>query len=128
MPEDTPSLDLSKIDELDALNGEDDEDDVVIELIEIVLNNTPERLNTLSSQFDSSHFSELGKTAHLMKSGLGSVGAVKAFGICQKLESLCESGDGTQSGPWIARLKEEYEIVSNLLNEVVQERKNKQER
>jgi len=60
---------------------------LVAGILDIFLNQTPERLAVILSAFQTGNFDTLGKTAHSLKSSAGNVGATKLQQIAESLET-----------------------------------------
>ena len=111
-PQGVPSsspLDTSKLDELRMLS--DDECDMLAELIDIFLDDTPSRLIELASAIAQGDAEGTRQNGHALKSSCAQLGAAQLSEYCQQLESMGRSGDLTGAQQVMAVAQTEFERV-----------------
>ncbi len=111
---DGPALDPAALVELRSF-CEPGEDDLVAELIEIFLEDTPLRLATLGEAVASGDTETISSQAHAMKSSSGQLGAVVFSALCKELEQRGrdQQVDGVEA--LFTRLMDEFARVRTAL-------------
>jgi HPt (histidine-containing phosphotransfer) domain-containing protein len=67
---------------------EDGEDDLLAELIDLFLEDAPERLDAIRQAVDASDWAGLAERAHSLKGSCASLGAVHMASLCARLEAM----------------------------------------
>src|SRR5213079_2804241 len=88
-PSNTAAIDPSAIDVLRQLRRPD-RPDPVIELIDMFVRDTPERLHRLRTAVDQYNAEDLAAVAHSLRGCASSIGATQLANLCQKLEENAE--------------------------------------
>lgn len=106
MPE-TPAIDPQAIENLRALNP-DDNDEFVREIAGIFLEDTPQRIAELDQSFAIGDAAKFTRAAHSIKGSSANLGANGVRGVAEQLEhkSRAQGLSGVES--LIAELKSEY--------------------
>jgi len=114
---DGPALDPSALAELRTF-CDPGEDDLVAELVEIFLDDTPKRLDALGTAVGAGDARGIAAEAHAMKSSSGQLGAVVFSALCKELETRGreERLDGIEA--LFARLLDEMTRVRTALGKV----------
>lgn len=100
------AIDLSVLNSLQRIRG-DHEPDLVVELIDLYLEETPRRLASMSVHLEERDVPSLRRTAHNLKGSSAAMGAAGTAGLCKAVEETI------QNGP--------RETVANLLTKLQQE-------
>ena len=96
MNETDTSLDADVLAELLAC---DPSGELLIELIDVYLEDTPPRLNALRRAFDAGDARAMGDQAHALKSSCAQLGAMNLSSACRELERMGREGrlDGAEA-------------------------------
>jgi PAS domain S-box-containing protein len=89
--------------------------DILKELVELFLEDTPNQLKTLKEAAEKGDASSVERTAHTLSGGSGNLGAVRVAAICAELEEIGRSGDLAPAPALLSRLEEEYGRVRTAL-------------
>jgi PAS domain S-box-containing protein len=111
-----PVLDSAVLDGLRQLR-EPGAPDPLAEIIDLFLQDTPHRLNHLSTAVNQQDATVLKSSAHSLKGSASNLGARPLAALCAQLEKLATVGDFAAAGPTAARLKAEYDRVCRALEE-----------
>ena len=106
---------------LEALQ-EDGEPDIVVELINSFLQQTPARISNIATGLASKSFETCYDEAHTVKSSARTVGAAALGELCQKLEDLRDVGDVTQIKDLLNSIEKEFLSVSAELTGIGENR------
>jgi HPt (histidine-containing phosphotransfer) domain-containing protein len=101
------------MDTLRAIAG--DTPDVVDELIDLYLADTPCRLDDLRSAITHDDPSTMQLAAHTLKSSSASMGALTLSTLCAELESISQLGTLAGTSQKVTCVEEEYERVKLAL-------------
>ncbi len=104
-------VDMSVIESLRELG----DDDLVHELVEIFMEDTPPRLEELSKAFVEGDSERIESLAHSLKSSCANLGATRLSEICRELESKGREGELGEAEELIVLSQEEYQRVSESL-------------
>lgn len=83
-------LDMTVIQSLRELGGEDDPS-LVFELIDIFLQDAPQRMKDISESLASGDIKRLERAAHTLKSSSANVGAMWLSTICKEMEEIART-------------------------------------
>ena len=114
MNEPQPILDHDVIASLRELGGEDDPG-LFIELVNMFLADTPERLKVLSDALDQRDPQALERAAHALKSSSANLGALGLSVLFRDIEAAGRAKDLGRAAFLVARTKSEYEKVEVAL-------------
>lgn len=95
---------------LRSLTGEDNE--FMIEILELIVEQSPDVLTEMHTQLDAQDFESLGATAHKYKSSINILGNQKLMGLMKDLE---DTATGNQELQKLTDLVQEFEQVCNLM-------------
>lgn len=109
------SIDFSVLDELRALQA-DDEPDIVGEVVALFLSDSPRRVEAIAASVAAKDAVRLGKEAHGLKGSAANVGAAKLRSICEQLERLGKAGQTADAPPLVSALITEYQQVARELS------------
>jgi len=111
-----PSVDLTVLKEFGAIMG-DDSSEIIAELIDLFLEDTPDLLNGLKQSIAQKNAGGVQSTAHTLKSTAASVGAVKISELAEHLEGIGRSGLLEHINGEVAEIFAEFELVEHFLKE-----------
>ena len=114
MSNDQPILDKSVIASLRELGGADDPG-LFIELVNLFLADTPERMRTLSEALDSKDPTALERSAHALKSSAANLGALGLSTLFRDIESAGREKNLERAASLVARAVPEYQRVEAAL-------------
>lgn len=106
----TTVLDPSTLAEL-----RDEGSDLLLDLIEIFLRETPERLQLLANAAATGDYAQAERSAHTLKSSAAALGAESMRAVAAEAEAAAHSGQLDPVVPLIARLRREAEVVEAAL-------------
>jgi CheY-like chemotaxis protein/HPt (histidine-containing phosphotransfer) domain-containing protein len=118
MSEIQPVLDQGVIASLRELGGEDDPD-LFIELVNLFLSDTPERLRALSEAMERRDPTALERAAHALKSSSANLGALELSALFRDIEAAGREKDLSRAAPLVARSRSEFERVEVALRSEV---------
>jgi HPt (histidine-containing phosphotransfer) domain-containing protein len=110
-------IDSKVIDSLRELGG-DDGGELLKELVNLFLTDTPPRLTAMDAAEKAKDAKALERAAHSLKSSCANLGAVRMSEICKKLEMLAKSGSFDGAAETIDLSLREYEAVKSALLEI----------
>ena len=108
-------LDTSKLDELRMLS--DDDMDLLGELIDIFLDDTPARMLDLAAAVQAGDPEASMQNAHALKSSCAQLGAMQLSEFCKQVEAMGRAGDVSAAGPVVAAAQAELERVKVALDQ-----------
>ena len=108
------SIDQAVLDTLRELN-EDGEPDIVTELIDLFLRDTPPRLAALKDAIREGDVQALSQNAHTLKGSSANLGATRLASLNAELHSQASDGSLEGAGRLLAQLDNEFERVRHLL-------------
>ena len=108
------SIDRSAIDVLRQLRRPD-KPDPVIELIDLFIRDTPERLHRLRTAVAQYNAEDLAAVAHNLRGCASSIGATQLASLCEKLEENAERRAVQVSTPLIKEIESEFDRVCRAL-------------
>lgn len=114
---DNPPLDLQVIDALRALSP-DSGADFLRELVEIYLQDTPERLTELDQALVRQDAAVVTRAAHSIKGSSSNFGAKRLAQIAHEIEALGKLSNLTAAAAAVAGLKAEYARVAQALTQI----------
>lgn len=115
---DYPSIDLQTIEALRALSPESG-NEFLRELVDIYLQDTPERLTELEQALARSDAPTLTRAAHTIKGSSSNFGAVRLSKLAQQVELSGKTADLTGAAATVTELKDEYARVAAALTGIV---------
>lgn len=104
-------VDMSVIESLRDLG----DDELVLELVEIFMEDTPPRLEELAKAYIDGDAERIESVAHSLKSSCANLGAIRLSEICRDLEAKGREGELAQAEELIVLSQEEYQRVSESL-------------
>jgi HPt (histidine-containing phosphotransfer) domain-containing protein len=110
----TVTLDLETLNGLRLLAAQG-EPDVVVELIDIFLADTPRLIESIRAAVDSADATSLHLAAHTLKSSSASLGALRLSRLSADQEALGRAGNLDSAAKKLALIEAEYEQVENAL-------------
>ena len=118
MSDSQPVLDHGVIASLRELGGEDDPG-LFVELVNMFLEDTPERMRALSEAMEHSDPLGLERAAHALKSSSANLGALGLSGLFRDIEAAGREKDLTRAASLVARSRSEFERVQAALRSEV---------
>ena len=109
-----PVLDQSVITSLRELGGADDPG-LFVELVQLFLADTPDRMRALSEALDQRDPKILEREAHALKSSAANLGAVELSSLFREIESAGREKDLQRAQGLVARSSAEFEMVEQAL-------------
>ena len=113
---DLPAIDPEAINNLRELSPDDDA--FLIEIIDIFLEDTPNRIAELESSLTSQDVEVFGRAAHSIKGSSSNLGATHLRAAAEKLESLSRSEGITNTDEMVAELKACFAVAKAELNKI----------
>jgi HPt (histidine-containing phosphotransfer) domain-containing protein len=120
MPEDL-SIDMQAIDSLRELSP-DAGSDFLRELIEIYLQDTPQRIAEMEDALSKNDIPGFTRAAHTIKGSSSNFGAAKLTKLAHELEMQGKSGDVADSPASCVKLRTEFAEVGQILTRIAQAR------
>jgi CheY-like chemotaxis protein len=111
-------LDHGVIASLRELGGEDDPG-LFIELVNLFLSDTPERLQALSEAMERRDPTALERAAHALKSSSANLGALELSALFRDIEAAGRDKDLSRAAPLVARTRPEFARVEAALRSEV---------
>ena len=111
---DAPLLDPAALDNIRSI---DEDGSVLTEVIQMYLDEAPPHLVNLQAALAAGKATELGVTAHAMKSASFNVGAMQLGETCRRLERLGKSGDLNGAAELVASIERQYRLVEPALRD-----------
>jgi HPt (histidine-containing phosphotransfer) domain-containing protein len=90
-------------------------DELLFELIEIFVHETPQRLSVLMEAIATNDCALAERTAHTLKSSAATFGATSMRTVAAEAEMAAHSGQLDRIGPMFESLKHEFEYVREAL-------------
>ena len=90
-------------------------EDALEEFINTYLENSPKLIGKMQQGLDNQNSEEVFHTAHQLKGGSGSIGAMKLADIAQNIEQIAKDGSINGIETLLAQLKQEFELVEKAL-------------
>lgn len=97
---------------------EDGEPDFLIDLIDTLLNSTPQKLINIEKFLSDSDLVAASKESHSVKSSVRALGAEILGNKCQTLENLKATKNFDDAKKIFSELKTEYDYVAKELNQI----------
>lgn len=91
-----------------------DEPDLVVELIDLYLADTPRHVVAMYEALASNDQRMLARAAHALKGSSSTLGAVQVAQSCEELERLAQALPGKAIAGFVARLEQELATVRNV--------------
>ncbi len=113
-PSAAPPIDESQLDELRMLS-DDDGPDILGELIDIFLEDTPSRLIDLAQAVGNGDAEGTMQNGHALKSSCAQLGALQLSEYCRQLEAMGRAGDIQGAQPVVAAAQAEFERAKTAL-------------
>ncbi len=118
MNETQPVLDQGVIASLRELGGEDDPG-LFIELVNLFLSDTPERLRAMSEAMEHRDPTALERAAHALKSSSANLGALELSALFRDIEAAGREKDLSRAAKLVARTQPEFQRVEAALRSEV---------
>ncbi|MBD2340500.1 response regulator [Calothrix sp. FACHB-156] len=112
------AIDRSILQELQSLGGNEG-DRLVAELIEVYLEDTPTRIQTMKDALIEKERPKLQKAAHALRSPSVSIGAVNLGKICETLEEAAKEQSWEQLSELVNQLEIEYQSAIAVLQGIL---------
>ncbi len=113
---DLPIIDPEAINNLRELSPDDDE--FLIEIIDIFLEDTPQRIAELESSLASQDVETFGRAAHSIKGSSANLGAMHLRGAAEKLEHHSKDVGLSDTEDMIAEIKSRFAAATAELNKI----------
>lgn len=107
-------LDKSVLDSLRELGGDDDPG-LFVELVNMFLSDTPERMRALMEAMDKRDPLALERAAHALKSSSANLGALGLSGLFRDIEAAGREKDLSRAAALVARTQPEFARVEEAL-------------
>jgi len=107
-------LDMSVIESLRELGGED-QPELLAELIDLFLDDTPKQLQALDEAVEAAYPEGMERAAHTLKSSCANVGAMGMSVLCFELEKLGRSNAIEGAGSLSSQIQQAYVAVAEAL-------------
>jgi HPt (histidine-containing phosphotransfer) domain-containing protein len=114
MQQNKPALDRGVISALRELGGDDDPG-LFAELVELFLEDTPQRLRALSGALEQQDPGALERAAHALKSSAANLGALALSELFKELEAASRERDLERAASLVARSNSEFQRVEAAL-------------
>lgn len=114
-----PALDPLVIESLRQLTPPG-EPDVLAEILELFLEETPKRISALQTALEAGDASQAARAAHSLKGSAGNIGASVMFDICRRMDELTRVGELDRVTPLLASLTGEYHRVELEIKQLLQ--------
>ena len=111
-------IDREALARLRGLQG-DDEPDIVAELFSLFMQDARSGLETIQEDLQKEDAPAVGRVAHTLKGGSGSMGARGLVALCAQLEDVGTSGDLSRGSWFLERIREELERVERALEDEI---------
>lgn len=85
-------INMETIESLRELGGDDDPG-LVLELIDLYLQDAPDRINEIKQALETADFDLLERAAHTLKSSSANIGALGLSSMCAELEALARTNE-----------------------------------
>jgi HPt (histidine-containing phosphotransfer) domain-containing protein len=89
--------------------------DFLVELIDVYLDDTPNRLAQLRQAFKGSDHETLTREAHTLKSSSANVGAMSLSALAKEIEAAARIGQFDEVGEKARRMEADFQIVKLTL-------------
>ena len=108
---DPPALDLEVVERLNSWGGRD----LVSQLIDLFVENTPIRMEQVRSGLSTGEIQEVERACHSLKSSAANLGASRLHFLAAEMEEIAARGEADPLGPLAERLETTYsEAVEQL--------------
>ena len=118
MPDD-PTIDMQAIDGLRELSP-DSGTEFLRELIEIYLQDTPQRIAEMEDALTKKDLPAFTRAAHTIKGSSSNFGAIKLTKLAHELEMQGKSDNVSDSPAYCVKLRAEYTQVGQILSRIAQ--------
>jgi two-component system, sensor histidine kinase and response regulator len=108
------SIDRSVLESLRELQ-EEGEPDIISELVQLFVEDTPPQLAALREAVEASDAQSVERIAHTLKGSCGNMGAVRMAKLCEELQGVGASRNLARVPELPDQLEAEFELVSKLL-------------
>ena len=108
------TLDLKVLDSLRELR-EPGLPDPMAELIDLFLEDTPQRLDKMKTAFEQGDDATLKAVAHTLKGSASNLGAPALAALCASVESKCGTGNRSDMAGWLEKIVLEFQQVQAAL-------------
>src|SRR5437667_11737433 len=108
------AVDMAMLTSFEEAQGEG-EPDLVVELIDLYLEDTPDRVAAIREALAETDGQSLGRAAHCLKGSSASLGARQVAVLCEELELIAHDCSFQAVEVVVARLEREFERVRQTL-------------
>ncbi len=108
--------DINIFNVVDLLERLDDDEDLLKDILEVFLEDTPNHINNMKKAFEENDASELRLHVHSIKGTAGNAGASVLQELAAELEALVISEEPIDAGGYIKRIEEEFDNVNKVIN------------
>jgi HPt (histidine-containing phosphotransfer) domain-containing protein len=95
------------------------EPDVLAQVLDLFLQETPKRIERVQSAWRSGNTDEVHRTAHSLKGSTGNIGARAMFAVCRDLDERVRAGELSSVPALIESLVAEYQRVEAEINRLL---------
>lgn len=92
----------------------DDEPDLIVELIDIYLKDTPMQIAVMREALAKTDETSLGRAAHTLKGSSSSLGVKGVAAICEEIEQISGAELFQTIDPLLCRLEQKFERVRHV--------------
>ena len=114
------AVDAGVLDSLRALGGEDDPE-LFIELIQIFLDDTPQRMAQMAEALAGNDGEAIGQAAHALKSSCATLGALILADLFREIELVGKELDVERARSLVVQTGEEYARVETELRSEIRQ-------
>ena len=115
--QDLPVLDVTVVQSLRELGGEDDPN-LFRDLIELFVTDARANVDRLRDAFERQDVNAVYRVAHAIKSSAANVGAARMSKLCFEIEKLGREGVLAGAGELVTQVRQQFEEVSAALRAV----------
>jgi CheY-like chemotaxis protein len=108
-----PAVDIAALEKLRAMRQGDS--DLVLEVIDLFLQETPDRLTALRDGLARGDFPLIARVAHTIRGSAGHIGAKSLTALCARVEDKARQGTPFNSAFALSSIEEELERVREAL-------------
>ena len=115
-PDEGEAIDRGAIRRLHELKTSAD-DPIVVEILDLFLEDAPERMSEISRAFEAADGEGMGRAAHALKSSCGSIGALRMHALLSEIESMGRRAEIGGAGAKITELTAEFHRAKRALEQ-----------
>lgn len=114
LPESDPLLDWTVLENFRQLQ-EPGAPDIVAQLMDLFLQELPDKLAALDTALQSRDAARVGRAAHTLKGSSANIGARRVAKVCLEIEQCSQAGDLDAARAWMPRLERELADTRDAL-------------